>query len=326
MVALFCTGASQALALNAPSPPYAATMAADDPHVRIAPYDPNRVLPITISVGRSAIIELAPGERVKWTVFGKDDGPVELPMPKKADGTAINTPMNNNIPLRGFEVGEENLNIVTVTLGDVERTYPLFIKVKAAPKDGADDPETIYKLKYVYTPAQLAPQPPAQSQPTVQNVATAMPTETPRQRFIRKKQEEAEARLATDVWYGERNWKYYAWGDASLLPCLNCVSDNYRLTAFRYPGMTETPTVLIVDGPAWCDPHHNPPTDWFRAQEAHADTRQQDDLLVVKQTAAHIRLRLGQHVADVSNCGFNPLKGNPGTGTTSDGVLRTAGK
>ena len=91
------------------------------------------------------------------------------------------------------------------------------------------------------------------------------------------------------------------------------------------------PAIFIADSPAWCD-LNRPPPDWYlKAPERVVRADPMDDLMVLHETAEHIRLRMGNksetgqengHVVDISNCGYDRIGHNPGTGTSSPSVVR----
>ena len=116
----------------------------------------------------------------------------------------------------------------------------------------------------------------------------------------------AQSRLTVDLFYGPRNWRYTAQGASAIQPLE--VSDNGRLTAFRFPGNQTLPTIYTVapDG-----------------QETIVPYTMRDDLAVVSTTAREFRLRYGNDVLRVFNLGFDPIGQNPGTGTTTPEIQRT---
>jgi type IV secretion system protein VirB9 len=116
----------------------------------------------------------------------------------------------------------------------------------------------------------------------------------------------AQERLAVDFFYGPRNWRYAAQGSTAIQPTE--VSDNGRLTVFRFPGNMQVPTIytIAVDG-----------------QETIVPYTMRDDLAVVQITAPEFRLRLGGDVTRVFNLRFDPIGPNPRTGTTTPEVERS---
>ena len=297
LVVLLCTAAMPALALEEPQPGKL------DPHVRTAIYSPADRTMIVASTGRVTNITFSPQERIKRVVMGKDDGPIAPPDPKSLgqDGLV------NNLPLRAVAPGMSDLLVITLMPDASERTYQFLVRVKAATKDGDDDPDATYALAFTYPHEEHAA--------AVQQAAM-----TWKEKKAAKEREAAEARMATDVFYGPRNWKYLATGDTSIAPYE--ASDNGYLSAFRYPGNTTVPSIFLVDSPAWCDLHRPPPAEYLKAPERTARVTNTADLTVVQQTAEHYRMRLGQKVVDVFNCGYDPVGHNPGTGTTTPDVVR----
>ena len=115
----------------------------------------------------------------------------------------------------------------------------------------------------------------------------------------------AQARLAVDFLSGPRNWRYAAQGSTTIQPAE--VSDNGRITAFRFPGNSPVPTIysIAADG-----------------QESIVPYTMRDELAVVSVTAAEFRLRLGDEVLRVFNRGYDPTGLSFGTGTTAPDVVR----
>ena len=115
----------------------------------------------------------------------------------------------------------------------------------------------------------------------------------------------AQARLAVDFLSGPRNWRYAAQGSTKIEPTE--VSDNGRVTAFRFPGNSPVPTIysIAADG-----------------QESIVPYTMRDELAVVSVTAAEFRLRLGDEVIRVFNRGYDPTGISFATGTTAPDVVR----
>ena len=116
----------------------------------------------------------------------------------------------------------------------------------------------------------------------------------------------AEDHLA-DAWaQGPRNWRYVAQGSVMIQPTE--VSDNGRMTAFRFPGNMRIPTIYATapDG-----------------TEAIVPYTMTGDRAVVQTTARTFVLRDGKEVLRVLNQGFDPVGRNPGTGTGTAEVSRT---
>jgi type IV secretion system protein VirB9 len=266
-------------ALDAPQP------GKQDPHVRLTAYSPyDRTLIVGV-IGRSTTITFGAAERIERVTFGSQDPPWEGPDPSKL-GSA---PLKNNLPLWPLKTGHSNMQVTTLLPSGDERLYQFDLVVHDAPTGEADDPAATYGLIFSY---------PSEARQAAVQAASA--------RRDAERQAVAQARLATDYWYGERNWRYVAKGkDKGIAPLE--VSDNGRLTAFRFPGNTEVPAIYVVDR---------------TGTERLAPFDMKDDLIVAQTTAEHFRLRLGEQVLEVYNRGYDPVGQKPGTGTTSPDVVR----
>jgi type IV secretion system protein VirB9 len=315
---LLCSTSLPALALETPA------SSQPNPHMRVVPYVPDDVFPVTTMVGRPLTIDFGNDIRVKDFTPGKTNGPIGLPEGKNP-GEA--PPAVHTLPIVGYEPGTTNLAVITLLPDNYsERTYTFLVKVLPETKDGDSNPDLVYNLRFTY---KLQEQ---QERQAAQQVVQHQAALTWKEKKAAADQAKAEARLATDIFYPGcrgpasdslhliRNFKYLAIGDASIVPYE--ASDNCRITAFRFPGNVNQPTVYIADGGPWCDLSKSPPESWLHSPERHAPTDTKDDMLIVHQTAEHYRFRLGKLVADSSNCGFDAVGYNPGTGTTSPDVIR----
>jgi len=275
----FCAMTASARALDAPLP------GKQDPHVRAAAYSPyDRTLIVGV-LGRSTTITFGPTERIERVTFGSEDPPWEGPDPSKVG----NAPLRNNLPLWPLKTGRSNMQVTTLLPDGDERLYQFALVVHDSPTGDEDDPAATYGLIFTY--------PQDAHQAAVQAA---------RIRQADARQKVAAERLATDYWYGDRNWHYVAQGkDRGITPLE--VSDNGWLTAFRFPGNTEVPAIYIVDN---------------TGAERLAPFDMRNDVMVVQTTAAHFRLRLGEQVLEIYNRGYDPVGQNPGTGTTSPDVVR----
>jgi type IV secretion system protein VirB9 len=308
---LASTVATHAFALESPQP------GKDDARCRQVEYKDTNIVGITSYVGRAMFIKLDTPERIEKFMAGTngDDAPITVPNPQNMN----NQPLHSTLPLWATKPGTTNVVILSLLPDDVtERTYMIEVTVKPALKKGDDDSDATYCLKFTYND-QI-------KQEKIRQAAAAAPA-----RRRETEREKAEARLATDPFYGEQNYKYLAFGDKTIAPVQ--VSDNFNSTALRFPGNMARPAILIADSPAWCD-LTRPPPDWYLKASEHKTTGEpvpMDDLMVLHQTAEHIRLRMGNqsetgqengHVVDISNCGYDPFRGNPGTGTPNPRVVR----
>lgn len=114
-----------------------------------------------------------------------------------------------------------------------------------------------------------------------------------------------QARLSRAWVEGPRNWRYVAKGSRLIEPTE--VSDNGRMTAFRFPGNMRVPTIYTraPDG-----------------QETIVSYTMQGDLAVVPVAAREFVLRDGREVLRIFNQGFDPVGRNPGTGTGTPDLTR----
>lgn len=290
LTVLLSASAFPALALDTPQPGGA------DPHMRRVAYNPlNR----TILIGeltRQTTITFSPAERIGRVVFGQPEADIwEGPDPKDIKDQAL----QNNLPLWPLKTDPTNMQVTTLLPDGSQRIYQFSLMAKKPDTDGADDPSVTFGLIFTY-PAEVKQEAIAAWQARKGSAA----------------KEVAKARLAVDVFYGERNWRYtarpnVAWRENGW-PKPD-VSDNSQLTAFRFEGNVPTPAIYIVDR-ADCGPGGN---------ERLAPFSDKDDIKVVQTTAQHFRLRLGDAVLEVCNNGWDAGIGrNPGTGTVSPSVIR----
>jgi type IV secretion system protein VirB9 len=288
-----CTAlTAPALALETPAPGKA------DPHIRTVAYHAEQSVLVTGIIGRSLTITFSPKETIKLAIFGDmmtaGGGTAWTgPDPKKMTGH-----VRNVLPLWPQKVGHSNMQVITTTESGDDRVYQFtLVALPAGPVADCDKadclpPEVIEGLTFTY-PGDVAK--------AAAKVAAV--------KRARQQKKVAEDRLATDVFYGPRNWKYEAQGrDKEIAP--TSVSDNGRLTAFEFKGLRETPAIYIVHRVGG------------EEHEALAPFTIKDDLVVVQTIAEHFRLRLGRAVLDVWNRAYNPEGRDPATGTTSPDVIR----
>lgn len=282
LLVLMCTAAIPAHALVTPPP------GRDDPTMRIAAYNPMSRVALTLTTNRMTNITFSSQERIKRFALGMqglENCPVGVPHKGKGEN---NEPFLNNMPLIGLKAGTTDLLVITLLPDGAERTYQFVLNVQPS-----EDANVVYGLTFTY-PREVAA------------AAKEVAATTWKQKRDATARKVAEDRLATDIFYGQRNWRYVAQGrDAEIAPTE--ISDNTRLTAFRYPANMAQPTIYIVD-PA--------------GNELTAPTTVRDDMIIVQRTAPHFRLRLGPRVLDVWNKAYDPIGTNPGTGTTSPEVIR----
>ncbi len=265
-----CAVASPALAVQ---DPHAGRF---DARVRTVIYNPLNVVRVTGGTLASTEIEFAAGEVITQVAIGDADGWLVLP----AGNLLFLKPVEARTPT--------NAQVVTRRPDGTSRSYQLELVARAATQThAAEGVQLVVAYSYPDDARQAAM--------------------TARQRVAATADEQlAQSRLAVDLFYGPRNWRYTAQGASAVQPLE--VSDNGRLTAFRFPGNQTLPTIYTVapDG-----------------QETIVSYTMRDDLAVVSTTAREFRLRYGEGVLRVFNLGFDPIGLNPGTGTTTPEVQRS---
>lgn len=284
------------LAMLGATPAYALiTPPADgpDPHMRTVKYNSLDRTNLVGELGRETTITFAPDEHIARVVFGDSDywiGPTQ----KEIEGT----PLGNNLPLWPLVVTPTNLQVTTLAGDGSQKVYQFQLSAREAFSGGDDNPEAVFGLKFIYP-----------------EVVKQADIDAWRARKAAADKKVASDRLVTDVFYGDRNWKYIARPNQEWIsngwPKPE-VSDNGQLTAFLFQGNVPEPAIYLVDK-SECGPG---------GAERLAPFSDQHGLKVISQTAQHFRLRLGDSVMEVCNEGFDPIGQNPGTGTTSPGVVR----
>ena len=272
VLALFasCVLASPALAVQTPR------AGRYDARVRVVAYNPMNVVRVIGGTFASTEIMFAPGETITQVAIGDADG-------------WLAAPTGNLLFLKPTEVrAPTNAQVVTKRPDGSVRSYQFELVAHAGtvdhPAEGAQ-----FAINFTYP-----------------DDARQEADEADRKRQASADELVAQNRLAVDFYYGPRNWRYTAQGSTSIQPL--AVSDNGRLTAFRFPGNMTLPTIYTV-GPD--------------GQETIVPYTMHGDLAVVSATAREFRLRYGQDVLRVFNLAFNPIGQNPGTGTTDASIVRT---
>lgn len=273
-----------------------------DPHIQIAIYSAVEPVLVYGAVGRPLTITFGPNEHIRRVILETggviDNKATPPPWEGPSDEALAQQPLGNVLPLWAMRAGRSNGQVITGTEDNSNRVYQfaliaLPIQSNDCPRDDCDDPRLTLGLSFIY--------PEERQQENRQAIAQV-------QRVSKKL--EAEDRLKTDIFYGPRNWKYLAKGKPDAVRHLapDEVSDNSRATAFRYLGNRPIPAFYIV-GPQNEDEREVSPTP-------------SSDMMLLYETAYHLRLRKGQEVIDLYNKGFDPIGVNPWTGTTSDAVIR----
>ncbi|NPD69599.1 P-type conjugative transfer protein VirB9 (plasmid) [Lichenicola cladoniae] len=265
-----CALASPALAVQTPH------AGRYDSRVRVVAYNPMNVVRVIGGTFASTEIMFAPGETITQIAIGDADG-------------WLAAPTGNLLFLKPTEVrAPTNAQVVTKRPDGSVRSYQFELVAHAGtvdhPAEGAQ-----FAINFIY-PAD----------------ARQAAADAEHKRQANTDELVAQNRLAVDFYYGPRNWRYTAQGSTAIQPL--AVSDNGRLTAFRFPGNMTLPTIYTV-GPD--------------GQETIVPYTMHGDLAVVSVTAREFRLRYGEDVLRVFNLAFDPIGQNPGTGTTDAGIVRT---
>jgi type IV secretion system protein VirB9 len=133
----------------------------------------------------------------------------------------------------------------------------------------------------------------------------AAAAETRRKQEVEASDRLAQQHLSLGMLDGPQNWKYVARGSYAIQPAE--VSDNGRITAFRFPRNQTLPTIYTVaaDG-----------------QETIVPYTTSGDMVLVETTAREFHLRQGKETLFIYNLAFNPYGWNTGTGTMAADVTR----
>jgi len=248
---------------------------ARDPRVRTVVYDAMNVVRVVGTVLASTQI-----------VFGTEE---EIAHVAVGDAAAWQVaPAANLLFLKPTELREPtNMQVVTRRRDGERRSYQFELRARNGAITG-DDADVMLKVIFRY--------PDDERRAAAARAAEARAAATERL---------ARDRLDVDHFYGPRNWRYSAQASAAIEATE--VSDNGRLTAFRFPGNAEVPAIYVVapDG-----------------SEAIAQRTVRGELVLVHATAAQFRLRRGSEVLCIFNHAYDSLGQNPGTGTVTPEVAR----
>lgn len=257
-----------------------------DPRVRIIAYNPMQVTRVFAALLTSTQITFDATETVTHVAIGDSEA-------------WLAQPAGHILFLKPTEGRSTNAQVLTKRANGEVRPYQFELVVRGAERaqvaaNGEFVPATApsgqFAVMFTY-PADARAQTVAQ-----------------RQRLAADSDERrALARLEVDFFYGPRNWRYVAQGSTAIEPAE--VSDNGRVTAFRFTGNSPIPTIYAIaaDG-----------------QETIVPYTMRDDLAVVSTTAAEFRLRFGREVTRVVNLSYDPAQApRPGTGTTTPEVVRS---
>ena len=261
-----------------------------DARVRTVPYNPMNPVRLVGSTFTSTQIIFAVGETVTHVAIG--DAEAWLPQPT-----------GNLLFIKPIEVrAPTNMQVVTARSDGTTRSYQFELVARAAPSPTGSQVASLDGT----VPAPAGPATPFAIQFVYPDDAREAALANRRRAAAGAGERAAEARLAVDYFYGPRNWRYSAQGSHAIEP--SEVSDNGRLTAFRFPGNSTVPTIYTIapDG-----------------QESIVPYTMRGDVAVVSTTAREFRLRYGGEVLRVFNLAFDPIGQNPGTGTTTPEVIRS---
>ena len=247
-----------------------------DPRVRTVVYNPMNVVRIVGGTLASTEVMFSPQEQITQVAIGDSDAWLASP----AGNLLFLKPTESRAPT--------NAQVVTKRPDGSFRSYQFELVARSAT---VDQPAAGAQFAIVF------------SYPEDSRQAAAADR---RKQELAADEQSAQARLAVDFFYGPRNWRYTAQGSTAIQPFE--VSDNGRLTAFRFPGNMPLPTIYALqpDG-----------------QESIVPYSMHDDLAVVSTTSREFRLRMGSDVLRVFNLAYNPVGVNPETGTTSTDVVRS---
>jgi len=257
-----------------------------DARVRTVVYNPMNPVRLMGTTFTSTQVIFAPGETITHVAIG--DSEAWLPQPA-----------GNLLFIKPVEVrAPTNMQVVTTRPGGALRSYQFELVARAAPlaalanptnAGAAPTPAAVFAIQFVY------PEDDRLERSANRQRAAA----TADQRL-------AEDRLVTSRLTGPRNWHYAAQGSRATEPAE--ISDDGRLTAMRFPDNTPLPAIYAVaaDG-----------------QETILPFTMQGGTAVLATTAREFRLRAGGDVTRVLNLAYDTSqKADPGTGTTSQDVLR----
>lgn len=247
------------------------------PNVRTVPYNPLNVVRVVATPTTSTQIVFAPDEEVTQVSVGDD-------------AAWLVEPTGNMVFVKPAEVrAPTNATVVTRRADGSRRSYQLrLVAARAGGGDADGEGGATFALAFTY-PGDAAA---ARSAAAQRNAALGL-------------ERAAQQRLALAWADGPRNWRYVAQGSAMLEP--TSVSDNGRVTAFRFPGNMRLPTIYTVapDG-----------------SETVVPTQQVGDVTVVQTTAQQFVLRDGREALRIVNQAFDPVGRDPGTGTGAPDVVR----
>ena len=268
-----------------------------DSRMRVVAYDPNQVVHLATPTGTTLVIRFGTEETVVKVAV--DDS---LHLKSAPEGNFLFLKSAAPLPLQPVYVITENHDHRL-------RRYVFEIAVGEPADLENNAPDVYYSVQFTYPLDEAAArraQELADAQKAAEDAkkeaAAAQARAAADELKLAHQQMEREAR---DPASGNRNWRYVAEGDRSILPLE--VYDNGFSTVFRFPGNVRVPAVFQI----------NPD-----GKEATSNYSVKGTLVEVDSTARQWRLRDGGTVLCIWNLGFDPVGSNPGTGTTSLAVTR----
>lgn len=261
-----------------------------DARVRTVAYNPMNPVRLVGSTFTSTQVIFAVGETVTHVAIGDSEA-------------WLAQPTGNLLFIKPIEVrAPTNMQVVTSRPDGNIRSYQFELVARAAPSPTGSQVASLGGT----VPAAAGPVTPFAIQFTYPEDVRQAAIEQRDRSIAGATERDAQSRLAVDFLSGPRNWRYAAQGSHAIEPAE--VSDNGRLTAFRFPGNMTVPTIYTValDG-----------------QETIVPYNMRGDRAVVSTTAKEFRLRYGGEVLRVFNLAFDPVGSNPGTGTTTPEVVRS---
>jgi len=261
-----------------------------DSRMRSIAYNENQVVHLSTAVGATLVVGFDPKETV--SAVAVTDSKDLKAMPK---GNFLFFKSQTMLPV-------QPVIVLTSSDGGATRRYVFEITTVSANALTVNTPGVYYSVQFTYPEDEAARRRALAAEQAAKDQAAAQAREAQRQLKLAHTQMEQRAR---DPFSGERNWRYIAQGDRSILPLE--VFDNGFSTVFRFPGNVRIPAVFVI----------NPD-----GKEATANYAVKGDLVQVDSVARGWRLRDGQTVLCIWNRAFDPVGQIPETGTTSPNVQR----
>lgn len=261
-----------------------------DSRMRYIAYNPAQVFHLSTAVGATLVVGFSPSETV-----------TQVAVTDSKDLKA--SPAKNFLFFKSQAALTLQPVIVLTTSSDGRlRRYVFEVTTVPASSLGDDSPGVYYSVQFTYPYDDAARRRALALAAAQKEAADEAARAAQYQLQLAHNQMEEESR---NPFFGARNWKYIAQGDRTILPLE--VWDNGFSTVFRFPGNVRVPSVFVIDPDG---------------KEATANYAVKGNLVQVDAVARQWRLRDGDTVLCVWNEAYNPVGGNPGTGTVSSTVQR----